>query len=88
MKKNYIFFDVCLSFGHVKPLVVVTCPVLADPSLSPPPLIEGALVFFSLWCYSVWGVKHFARLLLCLTSPEEMVLIVRQGGPNCPTRWF
>ena len=37
VKKIIFFLDVCLSFGHVKPMVVVTRPVLADPSLSPPP---------------------------------------------------
>ena len=31
----FFFFDGCLSFGHVKPVVVVTRPVWADPSLSP-----------------------------------------------------
>ena len=33
------------------------------------------LVLLSLWrqaqCSSVWGVETFARLLLCLTPPEE-----------------
>ena len=36
--------------------------------------IEEVLAFRNLWkkpwCNSVWGVGHFARLLLCLTPPE------------------
>ena len=48
------------------------------------------------WCYSIWGVEHFARLLICFTSPEEVfpivrfqkiyraVQILRQGGFNSP----
>ena len=43
VKKIRFFLDVCLSFGHVKPVVVVTRPVLADPSLSPPPLSQAAI---------------------------------------------
>ena len=39
-----------------------------------------------LWCYSVSSVTHFARLLLCIGPLEEVVLIVRQGGSNCPTK--
>ena len=53
---------------------------------SPPQFIEEALVFLSLWrkpwCYSFWGVEHFARLLLCFVPPEEVVLILQQGGPK------
>ena len=36
-------------------------------------------------CFSVWGVEPLARLIFCLTPPEEMIPIVRQGGSNCPT---
>ena len=35
--KKLDFFNVCLSFGHVEPVSVVTHPVLAVPSLPPPP---------------------------------------------------
>ena len=37
VKKIIFFLEICLSFGHVKPVVVVTLPLLEDPSLSPPP---------------------------------------------------
>ena len=72
-------FEVCFS---------VHCTMI-QWSRAPQP-VEGALVFLSLWrepwCYSVWGVKNFFRLLFCLTPPEKVVLIVRQGGPNCRTK--
>ena len=29
-----------------------------------------------------------APILFCLTPPEEVVLIVWQGGSNCLTKWF
>ena len=62
------------------------CTVCSVQSSSAPQFVEGALVFLSLWrepgSYSVWGVEHFDRLLLCLTPPEEVVLIFRQGGPT------
>ena len=58
---------------------------------SAPQFVEGALVILSLWrepwSYSVLGVEHFARLLLCPSTPKEEVLIVKQSGPNCPKRW-
>ena len=38
------------------------------------------VVLLSLWrepqCFSVWEVKPFARLLLCLTSPEDSRAVV------------
>ena len=92
MSKNWIFFlqllvwDSTLSMNLKSVLVYI----VQWSSVSQP--VEGALVFLSLWreswCYSVWVMKHFLRLLFCLTPPEEVVLIVRQGGPNCPTKWF
>ena len=32
-----------------------------------------------LQCSSIWGVKPFARLLLCLTTPEESRAVVRDN---------
>ena len=56
-----------------------------------PQFIKAALVFLSLWrepwSNSVWGMENFARLPLCFTPLVDVVLILQQGGPNCPTRW-
>ena len=42
--------------------------------------IYSKVVLLSLWrepqCSSVWGVKPFARLLLCLTPPEDSRAVV------------
>ena len=42
--------------------------------------IYSKSLLFSLWrepqCSSVWGVKPFARLLLCLTPPEDSRAVV------------
>ena len=42
--------------------------------------VQCKVVLLSLWrepqCSSVWGVKPFARLLLCLTPPEDSRAVV------------
>ena len=67
VKKIIFFLDVCLSFGHVKPVVVVTRPVLADPSLSPPPTTMHTVGTLSLVESFIESEVPHLRLFLMLS---------------------
>ena len=52
--------------------------------------VYSKVVQLSLWrepkFSSVWRVEPFARLLLCLTPPKEVVPFVPKGGSYCLTK--
>ena len=81
MKKIIYFLDVCLSFGHVKPVVVVTRPVLADQSLSPtplplitnPPLTSPSALSKKIIC----DMRHMVHILLKCEVPNSYGLGVK-----------